>query len=632
MEKNGSKLTDKRYKLVLEQSPASIIITDTDGNIEYVNPKFTEITGYTFEEVYGKNPKILKSHFQSENFYTDLWKTISSGKTWNGEFYNKKKDGSMFWERATIGPVFDDDKTIINYIAIKEDITHLKEIEQELRNQYRITKENEDKYKTLVDLSPNAVIVHSLSSDTILFVNPAAIKMMEADSYEDLIGTNVFDYVHPDSLDIAKKRFNAILQTGKASPATTEKLLTTKGNIISAEVIGKEIKYKNSPAILVVVYDITEKEFLEEQLRQSTKLEAVGRLAGGVAHDFNNLLTVILSKSETLLSNLAVNDPCFNDIEKIYEAGKRAETIVRQLLAFSSRQMLQITNVDMNKIIRNILPLLDSTLREDIELHTNLYNEDLCITADPGQIEQVILNLVINAQDAMPNGGTLTIKTERSDATRQVFLTVADTGIGIKRENLNRLFEPFFTTKEGRSGLGLSIVYGIVSQLGGSVYVESEENNGTDFIVKLPYCIAETKSAEIGIDEITLSGNETILLVEDEEIVRETIESTLSSYGYKVLSESDPVKALELFEKRKDSIDFVLTDVIMPKLNGVELIKKIRKIKPDIKIFFMSGYPYDISSQKGILDIPKHSYEFLSKPVTPTNLLTRIRKKLDRKL
>jgi PAS domain S-box-containing protein len=372
----------------------------------------------------------------------------------------------------------------------------------------------------------------------------------------------------------------------------------------------------------------------EEQLRQSHKMEAVGRLAGGVAHDFNNLLTGILGYTSLLLDDASLDPAARRDIDEIRKAADRAAALTAQLLAFSRKQVLQPKRLDLNAVVRNLGALLRRVIGEDVELVCRLDPALPPIIADPGQIEQVVLNLAVNARDAMPHGGRLELATTTGPraglgggADRAAILIVSDTGSGMDQESCARVFEPFYTTKPGGTGLGLSMVYGIVKQSGGDIEVTSTPGRGTTFTISLPGATgasettAITEAAEGGAD----AGSETILLVEDEDQVRALTHRILGVKGYRVLEAASPRAAMALSDDHPGPIDLLLTDVVLPELSGPALAERLRSRRPGLKILFMSGYPASVVGG----DIFPAGERFLPKPFTPTALAARVREVLD---
>ena len=389
------------------------------------------------------------------------------------------------------------------------------------------------------------------------------------------------------------------------------------------------------------VRDITAQRQLEAHLAQAQKMEAIGRLAGGVAHDFNNLLTVILSYSELLLQDMPSDAPTRDDIEQIRKAANGASELTRQLLAFSRQQVLQPKVVDLNAAVGGIERLLGRVLREDIQLGCSLAPDAGTVKVDPGQLEQVIMNLAVNARDAMPNGGRVTIETANVDMDetyvqahtvaapgRYVMLAVTDTGMGMDAATQARIFEPFFTTKEvGKgTGLGLATVQGIVQQSGGFIWVYSEPNHGTCFKVYLPRVDAPVSKAD-DVAGDRLRGTETVLVVEDMAAVRAVTCEMLRRFGFTVHDAADGTTALQLAQALAQPIDLLLTDVVMPDINGRDLATQFQQLRPRMKVLFMSGYTDDAVVRHGIL---QEGIAYLQKPFTPVSLIRRVREVLDR--
>jgi signal transduction histidine kinase len=390
------------------------------------------------------------------------------------------------------------------------------------------------------------------------------------------------------------------------------------------------------------VRDITERKALQEQLVQAQKMEAVGRLAGGIAHDFNNLLTAIKGNADLALMDLPAATPLRSDLEEIQAAAERAARLTRQLLMFSRKQVAEVEPLDLNQLLQDLEKMLRRILGEDVDLHLRTASDIGLVEADRGQMEQVVMNLVINARDAMPKGGKLTIETTQveldADYARlhaevtpgpHVVLSVSDTGQGMDAETQRHIFEPFFTTKpEGRgTGLGLATVYGVVKQCRGHIWVYSEPERGTVFKIYLPVSAALAREpARPSLGAAVPGGTETIVLVEDETGVRDLAVRVLERFGYSVITTHSPLEALEVFQTRGGPLDLILTDVVMPKMSGPELIEQVRSIRPDIKVLFMSGYTDETVMRHGILAA---GVPFLQKPFSSTQLATKVREVLD---
>ena len=393
-------------------------------------------------------------------------------------------------------------------------------------------------------------------------------------------------------------------------------------------------------ALEIIAEDITERRALEDQFRQAQKMEAVGRLAGGVAHDFNNLLMVVSGYTEVLMEALDQNDPLLVKVQAIQQAADRATTLTRQLLAFSRKQLLELKVVDVNSIVADMERLLRPLIGENIDLTTKLTPNVGHTRADAGQLEQVIMNLVVNAKDAMPDGGRILIQTSEADpdtARREhsliepgtyILLSVSDTGAGMDRETQSRIFEPFFTTKEkGKgTGLGLSTVYGIVKQGGGYIFAQSEPGCGTTFRIYLPRVADPADSPRVDKHaQAAAGGSETVLLVEDEESVRELVRETLKTRGYTVIEASDGIAGMRVSEEYQGNLEILITDVVMPGMSGRELAKRVAAARPNIRVLYLSGYTEDAIIHEGALE---PGTGFLQKPFTLQVLARKVREVL----
>ena len=493
---------DFRVMLRAVQAAANgILVTDRKGIIEWVNPAFTRLTGYTEREAVGQSPRFLKSGLQPESLYAEMWSTILAGNTWTGELKNRRKDGSLYTEEMTITPVVEAGE-ITHFIAVKQDIT-------ELRRK-------------------------------------------------------------------------------------------------------------------------------EEQFLQAQKMEAVGRLAGGVAHDFNNILTAILGYCSLLQLSFEASDPKLADIEAIQGAARRASDLTRQLLAFSRRQVLAPRAMDLNQVPKNLEKMLHRLIGEDVRLRVSASTAPCGVRADPGQMEQVLMNLVVNARDAMPHGGVVTVETRcvrfsedspgRHDmipAGDYAVLAVSDTGVGMDPETQAHIFEPFFTTKEkGKgTGLGLSTVYGIVKQSGGYLWVYSEPGKGTAIKVYLPSLRDPVVAEEAAPAVIQGCRSGKLLVVEDDQAVRRLLVRILERAGYEVADATNGSDALELFRLDGEGIQLVLTDLVMPRMGGREFAERLRGFRPDVPVVFMSGYTDDAIIRLGELG-PGAAY--LQKPISPHDLIRTV--------
>ncbi|MBZ5667182.1 MAG: PAS domain S-box protein [Acidobacteriia bacterium] len=473
-----------------------------------------------------------------------------------------------------------------------------------------------------------------------LDVNPALIAMLGYGSVEDLLRLNARRevFVNPQELDRLADDYR---RTGSLNGVEVQ-WKRKDGRVIVVRLSGCAAMSTDEPeeVLELIAEDITDRRQLEEQLRQAQKMDAVGRLAGGVAHDFNNLLMVINGYTEVLLEQLEQGSPMHHKVQSIQQAADRAATLTRQLLAFSRKQLLELKVVDVNTVIGDMERLLRPLIGENIELITHLSPDAGHTRADAGQLEQVIMNLVVNAKDAMPEGGKLTVQS--ADVTvrqnfsehrfiqpgRYAVLSVSDTGHGMDKETQSRIFEPFFTTKEkGKgTGLGLSTVYGIVKQSNGYVFAQSEVGAGTTFYVYLPRVEDSTEElSPAKSPQNEVGGCETVLLVEDEESVRELVRVTLASRGYKVLEAENGECGLRMSEEFKGHIDILITDVVMPGIGGRELAKQLLVLRPGISVLYLSGYTEDAIVTQGGLGSPN---AFLQKPFTLQNLAKKVREVL----
>jgi two-component system cell cycle sensor histidine kinase/response regulator CckA len=506
--------------------------------------------------------------------------------------------------------------------------------EEALRN-------SEARYRSLVQSAVYGIYRSSLEG-RFFDVNPALITMLGYDSAEEVLALDPQSDVFLDPTEQA--RVMGEFQRGARLDNVEVRWKRKDGSAITVRLSGRVV---NSPeetteVVEIIAEDITERRVLENQFRQAQKMEAVGRLAGGVAHDFNNLLMVIGGYAEVLLEHTRKGDPLYPKIEAIHQAADRATTLTRQLLAFSRKQLLELKVVDLNIIIEDMERLLRPLIGENVELRTQLAPDLGRTRADAGQIEQVIMNLVVNSKDAMPKGGKIQIQTANArlnseDRRREytyiqpglyVVLSVTDTGAGMDKETQSRIFEPFFTTKEkGKgTGLGLSTVYGIIKQSGGYVLVESELGQGTTFRIYLPRVEDALEPAgPAGVSRSRVDGSETVLLVEDEESVRQLVRETLELKGYKVLEADNGESALQIVSEYSGKIDMLITDVVMPGMSGRELSARLCSSCPQIKVLYLSGYTEDAIVHEGVVD---PDTAFLQKPFTLQMLSRKVREVL----
>jgi PAS domain S-box-containing protein len=518
-------------------------------------------------------------------------------------------------------------------------------LQQEILERMRAEDAKSRLYEELKDLYNNAPCgYHSIDAEgSFTGINDTELAWLGY-AREEIIGRKRFiDIISPLSRDVYTRTLNTSRKNGPAKDMELD-LVRKDGTILNAllsesAVLDPEGNLVNSR---VTVFDVTERKKLEEQLRQSQKMEAIGLLAGGVAHDFNNILTVIYGYCAILQSKMGEDSPFRPEMDHIHAAAERAARLTRSLLAFSREQIMTAKQVDLNDIVRNVWQLLSRIIGEDIHLETMVAEKPLWILADSVQIEQVLMNLAANARDAMPNGGQLTIETEEREIDegfmqthgfcapgKYAVVSLSDNGTGMDAETSNKIFEPFFTTKEVGmgTGLGLSIVYGVIKQHNGSISVYSEPGMGTTFRIYLPITDAEHLPEEKGLSLPPKGGSETILCAEDDDVIRGLVTQILTSYGYNVITSENGADAVARFMEQKDEIDLLLFDLIMPKKNGKEASEEIRKLNPGVRTLFMTGYPSDLLQKRGMLE---DSHDAIMKPISPMDLLRKVREVLDR--
>lgn len=517
-----SKQIEKNMQLrlsTIEATADMILIIDKKGVIEYVNPAFTQNTGYELKDVLGKKIDEFKTGYQDDEFYKNIWDLILANKVWTGEMINHRHDGSLYPEEITITPVTDAKEKIVRFIIIKRDISKQKQVEE------------------------------------------------------------------------------------------------------------------------------SEKQ-LHSQLLQSQKLDEMGRLASGIAHDFNNHLSAIMGYSELLLNGLKKNDPNRNHALEIFQSAQDSHELTKQLSSFSGKKNTNPQDVKINELIEELEKMLRTLIREDIELNIEKDDDENTVRMDPSHLEHILVCLCSNAQDAMPKGGKILIETKNVTLDKEyvkthvgvrvgdyVMLSVTDDGFGIPEKVREHIFEPFFTTKEKQNGdgLGLSMVYGIVQQNKGHIELYSEMGQGSTFKIYLPKAVADKKQEKEALVSLPTKklpkGNETILVVEDEVIVRMLAVEALEQQGYRTLEASNGEEALQMAKHHK-KIDLLLTDLIMPIMGGKELDEKIKELFPNIKTVFTSGYSDKTILQKGLL---KSGFNFIQKPFTISSLTSQVRDVLDQK-
>jgi two-component system, cell cycle sensor histidine kinase and response regulator CckA len=527
--------------------------------------------------------------------------------------HESELDGRIFVSH--LEPLRRADGSIAGVIGVGVDLTERRQIERELRNAER-------KYRTLVEQLPLVTYIIGLEAwGDIRFVSPYVERMLGYSADEWIGDPALLERAfHPDDLPRAQEAGRRLRDTGERI-SDEYRMIARDGRVVHVhdEAVLVRDEETGSPLFMQgVLIDVTARKELEEQLRQSQKMEAVGRLAGGIAHDFNNLLTAIKGYGEFLLADLPENAGTHRDAQEIVAAADRAATLTRQLLAFSRRQTLAPQALYLNTVVKELEGLLRRLIGEQVELVVELGEEVLPVRADRGQLEQVVMNLAVNARDAMPDGGRLTIATQSRYGS--VELAVRDSGVGMAAEVRSHLFEPFFTTKEpGKgTGLGLATVYGIVEQSGGTIEVKSAPGRGSTFTIVLP-AIAETLRAPEPAPVPPLASAGRVLLVEDEDLVRALVREVLERGGYDVLEAADAGEAIELAHSA-DDIDLLVTDLVLPGMSGSVLAERVARERPALRVLYTSGY----------VDVSQDAADVLEKPFTPEDLLRKVGELLGR--
>jgi two-component system cell cycle sensor histidine kinase/response regulator CckA len=604
------------------------VVTDLDGRVLECNPAARLLFGRACGELLTRpgatDPPFIDPARESRARHGAL----RDGR-WEGELPFTQADGRPGTLHAVIA-VSDGRGVNTRLVGVYRDVT-------ERRRAAEAVRESEEWHRLLFEENPIPLLVVDAETLKFLSVNAAAVRQYGY-SPDEFTQMSITDIRPPEDAGIALTRAAAPpeVRSQRSGPYRHHR---KDGSTVMVEIVSRDFEFSGRHARLVLAIDVTEQRHLEDQLRQSQKIEAVGQLAGGIAHDFNNLLTIIKGNVELALHQIPANVPLRNDLEHVAHATSRAALLTRQLLAFSRKQVLTPAVLDLNEVVADADRMLRRVIGEDITFITQLAPTVSRVTADRGQIEQVLVNLVVNARDAMPTGGTLTVATADVDLSpadasvrgvlpgAYVSVRVSDTGIGMDDVTRSRIFEPFFTTKPvGRgTGLGLATVYGVVHQSGGFVTVESTPGTGSTFTVYLP-CTAHIDVAGPVPSPSTIErGSETILLVEDEDEVRAVARRVLTEAGYTVLEAANAADAVAVFDRAPQTIAMLVSDVVMPGLNGHELSQMLRLRAPRLRTLFVSGYSFDARGSGSGFD----DESFLAKPYDPTELARRVRAILD---
>jgi two-component system cell cycle sensor histidine kinase/response regulator CckA len=624
-----SRASEDRYRTLFDYAPDGIIIADRDSRYIDANASMCEIVGYSHHELIGLHASELVVPESVRSIGSALH-AITATSDYHQEWQLRRKDGTRF--PADVLSTMMPDGTVM---AIIRDVSERNQALDALRaaeERMRFALQNADVGIWDMDFATGR-LQWSETIEAHYGLQPGTFR----GTFDAFIAC-----VHPDDWASLRETFSQAAKSG-ADFSTFHRAVWPDGTVRWLSGAGRVLLDDRGEAVrgVGISMDITARRTLEQQYQQAQKLEAIGRLAGGVAHDFNNLLTAILGFGRFVLDSFADDDDRRADMEQIVQAADRASALTRQLLAFSRREVVQPVALKLNKVVVETHKMLRRLIGEDIEIELALAEDAGIVHADPGQLDQIIMNLAVNARDAMPGGGRLTIETANVDLDASfgsrhgpvepgpyVMLAVTDTGVGMTEDTRRRLFEPFFTTKEAGkgTGLGLATVFGIVKQGGGYLYVSSEPGRGSTFTIYLPRLAATAASATPPSRPPVRSGSETVLLVEDEQPVRLLVQTILEGGGYRVIGAANPREAEIALGDRLDEVDVLVTDVIMPGGTGPALFAQLRCTSPRLRVLYISGYSGDTSFRNGELD---PGVAFLQKPFTADSLLRKLREVLD---
>jgi len=625
--------SEEKYRSIFENAVDGIFQTTTDGFYISANPALAEMFGFdSAEELIHSLSNIEEQHYVIPEDRMKFQRLIETHDVVSGfetEVY--RKDKSKIWISINARAVKDASGKTLFYEGTIENITNHKLIEEALF-------ESEEKYRSIVEESQFGVYI--IQDELFRFVNKrfCEIHGYTIDEIVDKLGPK--DFLLPEDFSMVKESMRKRYEGEIKNVELYYRIRHKSGELRQIRAVGGFIYYKGRPAITGTILDITKEKALEQQLIQSQKMETVGRLAGGIAHDFNNMLGIILGNTQLAKMNISPGDRINDYLVSIENATTRAADFVKQLLAFSRQQVLELKVIDLNDVVKDFEKMVHRAIGEHIEMSIVTKPELHKIRADAAQINQILLNLVVNARDAMPDGGRLSIEIAPMEISEEysiynvdakpgdyVVISVTDTGIGIDKDKMSKIFEPFFTTRKGGSGLGLSVVYGLVKQHNGFINVYSEPGVGTTFRVYLPSIEEDIGVAEEKDKTTIKGGNETILIVEDEDDLREIASEILGALGYNVILASNGIEGIDIYKEKADDIHLVMIDVVMPKLGGRETYEEMKRIRPSVRALFVTGYSLDGIHTNFILD---EGIDAIQKPYSLETISMKIREILDR--